>query len=328
MSRGGRLVAWGVHEGRGGELRPGRRRGRCPGSGGAMRATGEARFGGRGAVRFGLAALAVLTLGLASGVRPADAQNGADVQRAIEITQGVIDRASTTLDCPPGDPKLPCVYRGRAISLQASARASYGSGFLRDALALTLRARDRANSALRVGQDATGGEFIRFALERTDALLDRVAPVVRESGVDAALGLLDVASDAQRRAQQAALDGRPRLAMNGTYQARHRALMALRLADSAPPAGDRPAPTPDRARAMLELTDDLLKDDGWLSDAGGSAAPYTRALATQARAHARLDAGDARRAVELSRKSREALALAFARADRPIEQPRGAPRMR
>ncbi|MEP7027656.1 MAG: hypothetical protein ABI960_03585 [Candidatus Eisenbacteria bacterium] len=245
---------------------------------------------------------------------PVSAQVAGDVQRALDVTQGVIDRASTTLDCPPDEDRLPCVYLGQARSLQSSARASFGSGFLRDALALTLRARDRAYSALRVGQDATGGEFLRFSLERTDALLDRVAPIVRESGVDAAMRLLDVAFDAQRRAKQAALDGRPRVALSGTYQARERALTALRLAE-----GNRGA-TPDGARAILERTDDLLRDGAWLADAGASAAPYARAIALQERAHARLDAGDSGRAAALSQAARDALTQAFTRADRPLQR--------
>lgn len=248
------------------------------------------------------------------GVRPASAQTLPDVQHALDITQGVIDRANAQLTCVPGEQRLACVYLSQAISLQASARASFGSGFLRDALALTLRARDRAYSALRVAQDATGGEFVRFSLERTDALLDRIAPTVRESGMDAALRLLDVAFDAQRRAKQAALDGRPRLAMTATYQARERAMRALRLAD-----GTRGA-TPERARAILDRTDDLLRDGAWLESAGASASFYGRAVSIQARATARMSAGDARRAVDLSLQSRDVLAQGLAKADRPVER--------
>jgi hypothetical protein len=206
------------------------------------------------------------------------------------------------------------VYLGQAQALQSSARASYGSGFLRDAAALTLRARDRAYSALRVAQDATGGEFVRFSIERTDALLDRIAPAVRASGIEPALRLLDVAFDAQGRAKQAASTGRPRLALNGTYQARERALAALRSADGGHGA------TPERARTILERTDDLLGDGAWLADAGASAMPYARARTLEDQAHRRLDAGDPRGAIEFSQKSRDALSKAFARADRPVQR--------
>ena len=253
----------------------------------------------------------VFTLGRPA---PAHAQAGADVQRAIEVTQSVIDRAATTLNCAPGEERLCCVYLAQAQTLQASARASYGSGFYRDAAALTLRARDRAYSALRVATDATGGEFVRFSIERTDALLDRVAPPVRASGVDAALRLLDVAYDAQSRAKQAALTGQPRIAINATFQARERALTALRLSD-----GTRSA-TPERARAILERTDELIGDGAWLADAGGSAPPYERARGLQDQAHRRLDAGDARGAIDASQKARDALSKAYARADRPVQR--------
>lgn len=276
--------------------------------------TGRRRAAWSGRRGFGLWFSVCALLALVARATPASAQVVADVQRAIEITQGVIDRGAASIACVPGEDRLPCVYLGQAQSLQVSARASYGSGFLRDALALTLRARDRAYSALRVGQDATGGEFVRFSLERTDALLDRVAPAVRASGVDAALRLLDVAFDVQRRARQAALDGRPRLALSGTYQARERALTALRLAE-----GNRGA-TPERARAILERTDDLLREGAWLADGGASSAPYARALSMQQRARARLEAGDAGRAFELSQKARDMLAQAFGRADRPVQR--------
>ena len=271
---------------------------------GPRRSRGAALWLCAGLVVAGLAALAL----------PARAQTAAEVQRAIDLTQGVSDRSTSTLSCGPGGVGLPCVYLAQAQSLQLSARASFATGFLRDALALTERARDRAYSALRVARDVTGGEFVRFSLERTDALLDRVTPPVRESGIDAALRLLDVGYDLERRAKQAALDGRPRLAMSATYQARERALGALRLAD-----GGR-GTTPERARAILERTDDLLREGAWLADAGKSAQPYQRALSTQERARARLSTGDAPRAIELSFQSREAMGVAYARADRPVER--------
>lgn len=270
-------------------------------------------IGGRGLRATGVF-LFYLGLAMPLAARPAGAQTVSDVQRAIDVTQGVIDRASAQLSCAPGEPGLACVYLGQAVTLQASARGSYGSGFLRDALALTMRARDRAYSALRVGQDVTGGEFLRFSLERTDALLDRIAPAVRESRVEAALRLLDVAYDAQRRAKQAALDGRPRVAMSATYQARERGMRALRLAD-----GTRGA-SPERARAILDRTDDLLREAAWLEGAGASASLYQRALGIEARARTRLSAGDARRAVDLSLEAREVLSRGLGKADRPVER--------
>jgi hypothetical protein len=249
---------------------------------------------------------------LAAFAPPALAQTSTDVQRAIDVTQGVLDRASGTLSCTPSDTRLGCQYLSQAISLQGSARSSYASGFLRDALALTLRARDRAYSALRTGQDQTGGEFVRFSLERTDALLDRVAPPVRESGVNASLRLLDVAFDLERRARQLVENGRPRVALTTTFQARERALRALRLAEGA--AGTNPA----RAYEAVARTDELLRDAAWVEGTAEAAVPYGRAIATQGRAHQRLDAGDARLAFDLTMKAREELSLA--RADRPADR--------
>jgi hypothetical protein len=164
-----------------------------------------------------------------------------------------------------------------------------------------------------VAADATGGEFVRFSIERTDALLDRVAPPVRESGMENALRLLDVAFDAQRRAKQAAENGRPRVATTATYQARERALRALKLADGAR------AVTPDRASAILQRTDDLIRDGAWLAESGASASHNRRAVALEGRARTRVDAGDSRRAMELSFEARDALSVGFAKADKPVQ---------
>jgi hypothetical protein len=262
------------------------------------------------ALALGLALAGPLAIAVAP--RPAHAQTALDAQSAIDITQGVIDRASGTLRCPPGDEGLACTYFSQAVSLQASARASFASGFLRDAVALTIRARDRVYSALRVGQDATGGEFVRFSIERTDALLDRVAPPVRESGIEQAKRLLDVAFDLENRARAASDGGRPRLALTLTFQARDRTLAALRLADSAAMA------SPERAGSLLDRTDDFLRAEAWLADAGASADPYARSLELETRARARLAAGDGRHAIELSLQSRDALARAFSKADHAI----------
>src|SRR5690242_11818390 len=121
----------------------------------ARESRGCRRSSGRRSVpAFALAcALALLAAGAVALAAPgrAWAQPANRVRAEIETTQREIDRASAALRCPPGDTGLACTYYGRAQSLQASARGSYASGFLRDALALTFRARDRASSAVRVG---------------------------------------------------------------------------------------------------------------------------------------------------------------------------------
>lgn len=258
----------------------------------------------------------VLVIGAAGlcGAPPAGAQTTVDVQRALDVTQGVIDRATMTSGCTPDATRLECVYLAQAVALQRSAVGSYAAGFLRDALATTLRARDRAYSALRVAQDASRGDFVLFSIERTDALLDRIAPIVRASGQEQALRLLDVAVDLQARAKNLAKSGRPRAALSATTQSRERALRALRIADGSVNAH------PERARALLERTQDLLAESAWLAGGGPSAGMYEKALATQARAWERYNALDPARAVALSLRSREQLSDALSRADRASQE--------
>jgi tetratricopeptide (TPR) repeat protein len=257
------------------------------------------------AIAFAFVAVSCLA---ASSVR---AQTASDVQRALEVTDAVIERATTLANCGPGETRLPCAYLGQAVALQASARSSYASGFYRDALALTLRARDRAYSAIRLLQDATGGEFVRFSLERTDALIDRIAPVVRASGVDAALRLIDVAVDLQRRARAQAEAGRPRAALSATTQARERAWRALRLAEGTQVGGL------ERTRALLDRTAELLRDSAWLGGSGDPASThYRRAVEMQDRAYDRLETGEPRRAADLTLRARDQLQKALQAAER------------
>lgn len=265
--------------------------------------------------------IAALALGLALGAGgaipggplvpvEAQAQTLADAQRAIEVTQSVIDRATVATACAPGETRLACVYLAQSISLQQSARASYGSGFYRDAVALTLRARDRAYSALRTGQDVTGGAFVRLSIERTDALIERIAAIVRESGSEPARRNLDLAAELQRKAKALAEAGRPRAALSATAQARDRAFRALRLADGGAGA------VPDRARSVLERTDDLLRASAWLAEVEPARAAFEKARALEERAWGRLRAGQAGKAVELSLSARDQLGRALERADR------------
>jgi len=268
--------------------------------------------------RIRIAALALCLVLGAGGAFPggalapaaAHAQTLADAQRAIEVTQSVIERATVATACAPGETRLACVYLAQAISLQSSARASYGSGFYRDAVALTLRARDRAYSALRTGQDVTGGAFVRLSIERTDALIERIAAIVRESGSEPARRNLDLAAELQRKAKSLAEAGRPRAALSATSQARDRAFRALRLADGGAGA------TPDRARSVLERTDDLLRSSTWVADVDAARAAFEKARALEERAWGRLRAGQAGKAVELSLSARDQLGRALERADR------------
>ncbi len=256
-----------------------------------------------------IAALALVLAGV-GGTAPATAQTLADAQRAIEVTQAVIDRAAATVSCPPGDLRLSCTYLAQAISLQQSARSSAGSGFYRDAIALALRARDRAYSALRTAQDATGGEFVRVSIERTDALIGRVALVVRTAESERARRQLDLAVELQARAKSMAQAGRPRAALTATSQARDRAFRALRLTDGATPGA------PDRARSALERTDELLRASAALADVPAARPSLDKARQLQERGWTRLRAGDAARALDLTLAARNELGRALDRADR------------
>jgi len=234
-------------------------------------------------------------------------------QSEIETTQGVIDRASGSLRCPPGDAGLACTYYGQGLSLQASARASYASGFLRDALAPHVPCtRPRVFRPARgPGRDRRRVRSL-FARAHGRAARSHCAAGARVVGRSRRNGSSTWPTTSSTAPRAAADGGRPRLALAATFQARDRGLSALRVADGAALA------TPERARTMLDRTDDLLRAEAWLADAGASSDPYRRAIDCEARAHARLDSGDVKRAIELSLQARDALAHALGKADRPL----------
>ncbi len=261
-----------------------------------------------------LVGLVLLGLGRAGA---GQAQTAADAQRALEITQSVIERAGVATGCAPGETRLACSYLAQAVTLQQSARASFGGAFYRDAIALTLRARDRAYSALRTAQDITGGAFVRLSIERTDALIERISAVVRESGSEPARRSLDLAAELQRKARSLAEAGRPRAALSATAQARDRAFRALRLADGGVSA------TPDRARSVLERSDDLLRASAWVADVDAARPAFEKARAIQERAWGRFRAGETGKAMELSLSARDQIGRALERADKNAPAARG-----
>jgi hypothetical protein len=244
---------------------------------------------------------------------PASAQSRDDFLRELERTDQIIERARDIVSA--SENSLAIEYLDQAVKLQTLARSAFSGARLGDAKRLTIQARERAYTAVRIAEQSGSAEFLRFMLERTDAVLDRIAPLIRESGAELAHRMLDAALEQQRRARDALSSGRPRAALSLTLQSRDRAMRALRLAESAE------GRLPDRAVRVVERTDELLADAAWLAGAGERAArAYDHALRTQRQARLRLEAELFPAALRLSRQARERLVRALNEADRPLER--------
>lgn len=245
----------------------------------------------------------------------ASAQDRDALLREIERTDEVIERARAAIQNTT-DP-LSTEYLDQAMKLQTLAKNALATDRLLDSSRLTLQARDRAYTALRVAQQAGSTEFILFTLERTDALLEHVAPIVRESGVEAANHQLDVANEQQRRARDVLREGRPRVSVSISLQARERAHAAVRLAEG------ESRLSPERVRRQLDRTRELIQDSAWLEEAGDRAAQlYAQAVRQLELAEARLEAGEVEAAARLGRQARDFLIRALGQADRPLEAER------
>jgi hypothetical protein len=259
------------------------------------------------------AAAAAAALFLLAAEAPAQVRD--DLLREIERTDQVIDKARMVVE--GSNDALSSQYLDQAIKLQDLAKTALAADRLLDAGRLTRQARDRAFTALRVAEQSGSAEFILFTLDRTDALLDYISPIVRESGLEMANRQLDLAYEQQRRAREAQSSGRPRVAVSVSMQSRERAHSALRLAE-----GDSRL-SPERVRRHLERTRELIRESAWLEEAGERAArTYGLAVRQLEDAEARLEAGDVEGTARQGRRARDLLLQALNQADRPLEMDR------
>ena len=229
----------------------------------------------------------------------------------LERTEQVIEKARDVVSSSQNS--LAVQYLEQAVKLQNLARNALSISRFSDAARLTKQARDRAFTAIRIADQTGNAEFLYFMIERTDAILDRVAPLVRESQIEISHRMLDDAFEQQRRAREALSSGRPRAAISLTSQARERAFRALRRSESG--EGRKP----ERATRVVERTEDLLRDAAWLGEGDDAAArAYESALTLLSQARGQLEAGQHRSALRLAQQARDQLVRGLNQADKPL----------
>src|SRR5262245_1838572 len=275
----------------------------------AKRAPARRRMPGPAPRRAWLARACFLALALLAP--PAAAQTRDDVQLAIERTDQVLQRADAVL--AGSSNQLALDYLDHARPFQARAKTAFSVGLYGDAQRLTDAARRRAFAAIELAQQEGSAGFLQFAIERTDAFLDRIAPFLADCPNEPAARLFTAALDLQRQAKDALRQGRPRVALSLTNNARGRATRALRLAEAS--CGENS----DRAKRAVERTDQLLEDSSWLSDAGDRAErAFAAARDEQMRAKRQLGQDHYAEALDFTLRARDQLVRALGRADRPL----------
>ncbi len=151
------------------------------------------------------------------------------VLRELERTDRLIERALPIVR-DSGDPAATAIL-DRATDLQATAWDAHRDGRPRVAHASTREGRGLVNRALGLVRGATDPARIEKALADTDALIGRVADVVRESGHDTSIRLLETARKHQTQAHELHSGGRMKEALAKTRVARRLATRAAGLAE-------------------------------------------------------------------------------------------------
>jgi hypothetical protein len=170
-----------------------------------------------------------------------------------------------------------------ATSLQSQARAAFTQAqgavgdlqlrLLKQALDLTLKAREHADRAISLIQGLPDPDRVTAQLERTRDLIQRARDRIDECDNDRARALLQVAVEMQIRAENAATESRYLAALQLTLSARERVLRSARLCNQE----ERLDEASDRA---LRRTDEVISR---AKDALGAQAPErARNLLTRA----------------------------------------------
>lgn len=280
--------------------------------------------------------LMLMTLALAGLPSPAGADPGppSDCDRAarrIEHTRDLLGRtAERVLAC--NSEKARALLKN-ATELNDAAGQQVLSGRCKAAVQLADRANERALELLALKCEGGGGGsgggsdlgqldpgFVQLQLDRTDEILSRVGPLVKERGDERAQRILDEANQMQQRARglfnEAVRAGgnveRASMLLNKAYELTLGARDRVRRAEDF--AGHRSGANPDRVAEELRQTDELIASGLEYAETSGSSEVLQRIgmardLETQARRF--YDQRDFSEALRLTLRARELVRAAL-----------------
>jgi hypothetical protein len=189
----------------------------------------------------------------AIGVTKRSEENENLVLKAIERTDRIIAKAKE---------KLFLTDNQRAFSLlevairnQQRAKEFYHEHKLKVVLKLTLKAKESAQKSIELAEQKNKLE--RFAgkeLERTDKLIHKASPIIKESGSLRAQDVLDKGVNLQEKAQDLFGQKRFKSAIKNTQKARDFILKALKIVEE--------NPTPGMVEKAIGRNDDLINKLG------------------------------------------------------------------
>lgn len=219
-------------------------------------------------------------------IAPARAQeSGALLQSEIEKTDRRIEQAASLVSAT--DVEAARLELSRAVEIQIQAKSELAAAHGRNALDLTLRARQHADRAIAIVRQLPDPDRVLAQLERTRDLIERARDRIEECNDDRARAMMRAAFQMQDRAEQQARDGRYLAALQLTTSARERTLRALRVCHLE-------ENLKENAERALRRTDEVLLRARDIVAARGDApaqAALERAVKQESRAHADFEAG-------------------------------------
>ena len=189
----------------------------------------------------------------AIGITKGREENESLILKAIERTDQIIAKAKEKLFLT--DNQRASSLLEVAIRNQQRAKEFYLEHKLKVALTLTLKARESAQKSIDLAfQKDELERFARKELERTDKLIDKSLPIIKESGNPKAQHFLGRGLLRQERAHSLFKRGRFVMATKNTREARDFVLKALRVLEE--------NPTPRMVEKAIHRNEDLINKLG------------------------------------------------------------------
>lgn len=189
----------------------------------------------------------------AIGLTKRNEENENLVLKAIERTDEIIAKAKE--DALLSDSPRASSLLEVAIRNQERAKEFYHERKLKMALKLTLEARELAQKSMELTDRKDKLERIaKNQLERTDRLIDKAGPIIKESGSLRAQELFDEGVNLQEKAWDLFRQNRFGLAIKGTQRARSFVLRALGIVEE--------NVTPQMVKKAIQQNDELIEKVG------------------------------------------------------------------
>ncbi len=171
------------------------------------------------------------------------------VRKELERTSELMGDAGPVIK-ESGNKKAAEIF-GLAVNEQEKAKEAFKNRDLKLALKLTYSAREHTKEALKLVKGDISEEDVKKELERTDQLIEKAGPIIKESGNKEAMVIFEKGVAIQQKAKAAYKEGNLKLALKLTLEARELVFKALKMVEG--------QITPEEVAKAIKETDDLIQ---------------------------------------------------------------------